>query len=235
MTAGPGSGGHPTRRGFALALAMAAGLAVPRVARAETVVEDWRTQPVGAHGIPSGWEPYRTPGGNPAYDFTVVEVDGRRALHLKSHGDRSTIARAVDIDLKATPIIEWSWKAVRLPAGADVRRRAQSDAAAQVLAVWPRAPELIRSRILAYTWDTTAPAGIMERNRKTRTVTFVIVRSGPSGLAQWLTERRDVSADYRRVYAEEPDRLPVLALSIDTNDTRAPAQAFFGRIAFRGA
>jgi hypothetical protein len=94
---------------------------------------------------------------------------------------------------------------------------------------------MIRSRILAYTWDTAAPAGTIERSRKTRTVTFVIVRSGPSGLAQWLTERRDVYADYRRVYGEEPDRLPVIALSIDTNDTRAPAEAFFGRIAFHGA
>jgi Protein of unknown function (DUF3047) len=64
-------------------------------------------------------------------------------------------------------------------------------------------------------------------------VTFVIVRSGPVGLAQWLTERRNVQADYRRIYGEEPDPVRALALSIDTNDTRAPAEAFVGPIAFR--
>jgi hypothetical protein len=206
---------------------------LPRAAQAETMVEDWRQQSVGAHGVPAGWEPYPTPGGNPAYDFTIVDADGRRALHLKSRGDRSNIARAVDIDLKATPIMEWTWKAVRLPAGADVRQSKRSDAAAQVLVIWPRPPELLRSRILAYTWDTTAPGPSIQPSPKTRTVTFIIVRAGSGGLSRWLTERRNVYADYRRVYGEEPERLRAVALSIDTNDTRAPAEAFVGPIAFR--
>ena len=50
-----------------------------------------------------------------------------------------------------------------------------------------------------------------------------------------MTERRDVSADHRRVYGEAPDRLPAIALSIDTNDTRSRAAAFIGRIAFRSS
>jgi hypothetical protein len=78
-------------------------------AGAVSVVEDWRGQPIGARGIPGGWEPYPTPGGRSAYDLTVVDTDGRRALQLKSRGDRSTIARPVQIDLAATPVLEWSW------------------------------------------------------------------------------------------------------------------------------
>jgi hypothetical protein len=163
-----------TRREFALPMAMALTLGVPGWTHAETAVENWRSQPTGARGIPSGWEAYKTPGGRPAYDFVVVEVDGRRALRLASNGDRSTIARAVQVDLAATPVLEWSWKAVRLPAGADVRRSAISDAAAQVLVVWPRPPELLRSRIIAYTWDTTAPANSILKSPKVGTVTFVI-------------------------------------------------------------
>lgn len=223
----------PTRREFALTIATLLGFGFPLPVSAETTVEDWQGQSVGTRGIPSGWEPYRTPGGHPAYDFSVVDVGGRRALRLSSHGDRSTIARAVQVDLKATPVLEWSWKAVRLPAGADVRRSATSDSAAQVLVVWPRPPELLRSRIIAYAWDTTAPANSIERSRKAGTVTFVIVRSGPAELARWLTERRNVYEDYRRIYGGEPDAVRAIALSIDTNDTRAPAEALVGPIVFR--
>src|SRR5262245_3592234 len=224
----------PARRFFVTGLgAFVAGALLPRAARADTVVEDWRGQPAGSRGIPAGWESYSTPGGKARYDFTIVDDDGQRALRLRSAGDHSNIARAVDVDLKATPILEWSWKAVRLPAGADVRRAETSDAAAQVLVVWPRTPELIRSRILAYTWDTTAPMNSVERSTKTRTVTFVIVRSGPSALGRWMVERRDVFADYRRVYDEEPEPVRAIALSIDTNDTHAPAEALIGRIAFQ--
>ena len=228
-----------TRRTFVAAAGVTAAsmlLSVtPRVAATaeSTVVEDWRQRSPGARGIPSGWEAYSTPGGRPAYDFTVVTVDGRRALHLKSHGDRSTIARTVRVDLTSTPILEWSWKTVRLPDGADVRRAATSDLSAHLLVVWPRPPRLIRSRILAYAWDSTAPANTIERSQKTSTVTFVIVRSGSADLARWLTERRDVRADYRSVYGEEPEPVQAVALSIDTNDTRAPAEAFIGAISFQ--
>jgi DUF3047 family protein len=57
-----------------------------------------------------------------------------------------------------------------------------------------------------------------------------VVRRGEPGLGQWLDERRDVADDYRRVVGETPASLPVVALSIDTNDTRATGEASFGRI-----
>ena len=225
-----------TRRSFLFAAGLFSGaLAWPRAARADTVVEDWRRHAVGTRGIPEGWKAYPTPGGHPAYDFAVVEVDGKRALHVKSNGDRSNIARAIDVNLAATPILEWSWKAVRLPDNADVRQAARSDAMVQLLAIWPRTPELIRSRILAYTWATTGTANSMPPSPKTRTVTFVVVRAGREGLGRWLTERRDVAADYRQAFGEAPEHLPAMALSVDTNDTRAAAEAFVGRIAFRQA
>ena len=52
-------------------------------AGAHVPVEDWRGAPVGSNGVPAGWQKYETPGGHPAYDFTVVDragnvVDGKR-------------------------------------------------------------------------------------------------------------------------------------------------------------
>ena len=222
-----------TRRAFTLG--MLTGIFFPAWVSADTTVEKWQGQFPGAKGVPAGWEPYPTPGGRPAYDFTVTAADGRRALRLASHGDRSTIARSVEVDLGSTPILEWSWKAVRLPEGADVRRASTSDSAVQVLVVWPRPPELLRSRIIAYAWDTTAPANSFERSRKTGTVTYVIVRSGPQALDQWLIERRNVQEDYRRIYGDRPGPVRVIALSIDTNDTRSSAEALVGPILFRSS
>src|SRR5262245_45408417 len=236
---GPSQPAAPGRRTFVATAGVATASMVfrlppPTAAAVESIViEDWRQERAGTRGIPPGWEPYATPGRRSEYDFNVVTIDGRRAIHLKSHGERSTIARAIRVDLAVTPILEWSWKTVRLPGGADVRRADTSDLSAHLLVVWPRAPRLIRSRILAYAWDTTAPANTIERSRKTPTVTFIIVRSGAADLARWLTERRDVGADYRSVYGEDPDPVQAVALSIDTNDTGAPAEAFVGAISFR--
>jgi hypothetical protein len=81
-------------------------------------------------------------------------------------------------------------------------------------------------------WDTSAPAQTIERSRKTGTVHFFVLRSGPAELNQWLTERRNVYEDYRKVFGEDPEDPRAIALSIDTNDTRSVAEALIGRITF---
>jgi len=197
-----------------------------------TLVEDWTQQVVGASGVPAGWRKYETPGGRPRYDFTVVSEDGVRGLRVRSRDEHSSIAKEVNVDLRATPILEWSWKVVKLPEGGDVRKKETSDLTGHVLVAWPRMPALLRTRLIGYAWEATAPAGTMERSRKTSLVTFFIVHSGPAELGRWMVERRNVRDDYVSAFGEEPSSPGVVAISIDTNDTHATAEAVIGRIAF---
>ena len=90
---------------IAVVVLLTAGAAV---AADDVVVEQWKPR-LGATGVPPGWRPQNW--GSPKYEFRVVEHDGRPALHMKSAGDGSTISRDVKgtIDLKATPVLEWSW------------------------------------------------------------------------------------------------------------------------------
>lgn len=199
------------------------------------IVEDWRAMPRGSRGVPPGWRKYETPGGRPAYDFTVVEDAGRRALDLKSAADHSTIAKEVHVALEVTPLVEWEWKVLTLPSGADLRARATSDTTGHLFVIWPRFPALLRSRLIGYVWDASLPVGTIVKSSKTSTVTFIVVRRGEDGLGQWLPERRNVVDDHRRVFGEVPDNPQAVALSIDTNDTRSTAAARFARIAFAGA
>ncbi len=194
-------------------------------------VEDWGQAPLGSKGVPPGWQKYETPGGHPAYDFTVVEDAGRRALSMKSAGEHSTIAKEVQADLAATPILAWQWRVQSLPERADLRARATSDATGHIFAVWPRFPAFVRSRLIGYVWDPALPIGTVLPSRKTAAVTFIVVRRGDAGLGRWQDDRRNIADDYRTVFGEAPPPLlPALALSIDTNDTRSPAAAMFGRI-----
>ncbi|HUK64537.1 MAG TPA: DUF3047 domain-containing protein, partial [Dongiaceae bacterium] len=96
--------------------------------------------------------------------------------------------------------------------------------------VWPRFPAMLRSRLIGYVWDPRLPVGSLIGSSKTSTVHFVVARSGPRGLGEWSVERQDVAADHKRIYGEAPPKPGAIALSIDTNDTRASAAARFGRI-----
>jgi hypothetical protein len=197
-------------------------------------IEDWKSHKVGAHGIPDGWLGGQT-WGLPQHDMTVEDNDGHRVLHLKSKIESSTIRKEIKgkVDLKATPILEWTWKVVVLPTNADCRKKAADDQAAQLYVVWPRFPEAVRSQIIGYIWDTTAPAGSVVKSEKTGTVTYIVVRSGTADLGKWLTERRNVAEDYRKIYGAAPDNPGVISLAIDSDDTSSAAESFFGPILFK--
>jgi hypothetical protein len=195
-------------------------------------VEDWSRQPEGKTGIPDGWKGQSW--GSPKYDFRVVTQAGRKVLQVKSNNDSSTVSKELKVDVKSLPILTWSWQAVTLPKGGDARKSATDDQAAQLYVTFPRFPSQVRSRIISYIWDTTAPAGAVFKSEKTGLVTYVVVRSGPAELGQWLTESRNVLEDYQKIYGEAPgEEVGAISISIDSNDTRSTAEAFFGEIMFR--
>jgi hypothetical protein len=112
------------------------------------VVEDWSKVPVGTKGrsLPAGatqsW-------GSPKYDFEVVAEGSGRVLRVLSEGDSSTINKEIKIDCKDYPILQWSWKVMALPKGADARKKETDDEAAQVYVTFPasRRRALARDRL----------------------------------------------------------------------------------------
>jgi len=211
-------------------------LAVAGVATAadQVVIEDWKAYPIGTTGLPGDWKPQNW--GTPHYEnLKIVEDEGRRALYMKSANDSSTINKEIKgkVRLKDTPMLEWQWKSSVLPKGGNSCKKATDDQAGQIFLVWPRFPEAVRSRIIGYVWDTTQPVGTICKSEKTGTVTYVVVHSGPADLNKWVTEKRNVVEDFRKIYGEAPDEPSVLSLSIDSNDTNTSSEAMYGPIVFK--
>jgi hypothetical protein len=196
------------------------------------VVEDWRSYPLGTRGIPGDWKEQIW--GKPAYDFEIVSDNSQQVLQLRSKGDSSTISRDLkaSVDLDETPILEWRWKVIVLPTGGNACQKSTDDQAAQVYVAWLRVPESVRSRIIGYVWDSTAAAGTICKSQKTSTVTYLVLRSGSEQLGRWITERRNVAEDFRRIYGEAPDKPTGLSLGIDSDDTGSSAESFIGPIVF---
>jgi hypothetical protein len=218
----------------AVVTALALLVAATAWAADQVVIEDWKGAKVGATGLPAEWKAQNW--GSPKYEnLKIVEDEGRKALHMKSQDDGSTINREIKgtVHLKDTPILEWRWKAIVLPKGGNSCKKATDDQAGQIFVGWPRFPEAVRSRIIGYVWDTTQPVGTICKSEKTGTVTYVVVRSGPGDLNKWHTERRNVVEDFKKIYGEAPDDPSVLSLSIDSNDTNTSSEAMIGSILFR--
>ncbi len=214
----------------AILVLLAAGTAA--VAADQVAVEDWKSK-LGATGVPPEWTKQNW--GSPKYEFKIEENDGRPALRMKSVNEGSTISKDVKgkINLKDTPILEWSWKMVTLPKGGNSCKKATDDQAGQIFVVWPRFPEAVRSRIIGYVWDTTQPVGTTCKSEKTGTVAYIVVRSGPAELGRWLTERRNVVEDFKKIYEDAAENPAAVSIAIDSNDTASTAESYMGPILFR--
>lgn len=199
---------------------------------ASVLVEDWSRQPAGKTGVPVGWK--AQPWGQPKCDFTVIPDGAGKVLHLRSDNDNSTISKEVRVDVRRFPLLTWRWKVTVLPRGGDSRRRESDDQAAQIYVAFPRFPAAVRSRIIGYVWDTTAPVGTIVPSASAGTVTYVVVRSGPADLGRFIVETRNVHDDYRSIYGEAPtEEARVVSIGIDSNDTRSSAASYVGEISFR--
>src|SRR5258705_9303149 len=106
------------------------------------VIDDWKSQELGAKGIPEGWIGGQT-WGLPQHDIIIEENEGHRVLHLKSRIESSTIRKEIKgkVNLKETPILEWTWKVVVLPTNGDCRKKSADDQAAQFYVCWPRSAD----------------------------------------------------------------------------------------------
>ena len=65
-------------------------------------------------------------------------------------------------------------------------------------------------------------------------VHYIVVRSGMDDLDKWITEKRNVMDDYRRVFGSEAPQVGGIALMIDTDDTLSDAESYFARVEFNG-
>lgn len=75
-------------------------------------------------------------------------------------------------------------------------------------------------------------ARFVSKSEKISTVTYIVLRSGSDELGKWMTERRNVVEDFRRIYGETPDNPSAVSLSIDSDDTRSSADSLIGPTAF---
>jgi len=162
-------------------------------------------------------------------EFGVCQDDSGPCLHLKSIGASFGLERKVEVHPSQMPYLTWRWKVAQLPAGGDFRRSTADDQAAQILVAFED------DRVISYIWDTTAPKGAAEPATPFPFVHIfaVVCESGSASLNRWVSESRNVAADYERAYSRSAPRVKGLRLQINSQHTGTVAESYFGAVAFR--
>ena len=62
---------------------------------------------------------------------------------------------------------------------------------------------------------------------------MIVVESGSALLNQWVSEERDLYADYTKAFGEEPPMISGVAIMTDTDNTGEATIAYYGDIVFK--
>lgn len=179
--------------------------------------------------IPKGWELKEWKGKG---EIIIENEDGISFIRLKSSKNSFALHKELNFNIKEYPVITWRWKVSSLPEGADVRNSKTDDQAAQIYIVFPKFPAMINSRVVGYIWETSAPAGSVITSKKNSNTKYIVIQSGKERLGEWLEEKRNVYADYKMLFNEEPPLVGKVSVMIDTDNTKSSAESFFSAIRF---
>lgn len=182
--------------------------------------------------------------------YSVVR-EGDRPAVLQAAADRSASLFVAPLkpSMRTPMTISWDWKTDALVAGADNRDRSREDAPLRVLVAFDgdvatlpeaeqkrfhRAKNLARRNIpyavLMYIWTDQVPVGTVIPSAHTSQVKMLAVASGPGGLGQWQSVRRNLADDYRKAFGAEPGPVLGIAAMTDTDNTGTQAAGSYAGI-----
>jgi Protein of unknown function (DUF3047) len=217
-------------------------------ATAVLVLSACASTPVSLQPGFDGWQSVAIPGKR-ATEYTWELFDGRSAMAARSEASASMMRLRVNVASAALRNVSFSWQVTELMPGAHVGQTDTEDAPARLLLAFGGDVASLPARTrmmfelaqalsgeappyatLMYVWDAQAPVDTVIVNPRTDRIRKIVVDSGPTELRRWREHRRDVAADFRRAFGEEPGPLMAIAVMTDSDNTRSRSRAWYGPV-----
>ena len=178
--------------------------------------------------------------------FSLVELDGRRAMRIEADASYGNLVHPLRIDGTAL-MLSWQWRVEQFVAESDLKTKTGDDAAVKVCVFFDLPLEQIAfverqvmriaraatdeplpAATVCYVWDRLLPAGTTLHNAFTHRVRYLVLQGGAPQPRRWTAERRDVGADFLRLFGRESAQVPPIvgiAIGADADNTHGRSVA----------
>ncbi len=177
-------------------------------------------------GLDSRWEEKVFKGQT---HYAVVSDGAGKVLRAESHAGASGLVFRKTYELNDYPWLSWRWKVSNVLTKGDAKTKAGDDYAARVYVIFPHWFPF-KTRSINYIWANRLPVGNFLPNQYYGNAIMLAVESGPERVGEWVTERRDVLADYRIIFGEDPPTVGAIAIMTDTDNTGESVVAYYDDI-----
>lgn len=179
--------------------------------------------------------------------FSIVELDGKRVLRLDADRSYGNLVHPLAAG-ESGRFLSWRWRVDVPNERANLRLSGGDDTAAEVCVMFDlplqalpfvdrqvvrlaraHSTELLPTATVCYVWDAHFPIGTVLDNAFTRRIRMIVVRGANTPLMAWRSERRDVHADFLRLFGDEAQEVPAIVgigIGADADNTQSRSLAY---------
>lgn len=204
--------------------------------------------PPAPSSAPSAWADWKLPGKRPTA-YRMDHEDGRAVVRAEATASASMFRRVVALEPGRLHRVRFSWRVDQLVEGANLRDRDMEDAPVRIVLAFGGDHSTLPAKeralfefaslltgetppyaTLMYVWDNHAPLETVIPGNRSDRIRKIVVERGTDHVGAWRLHERDVVADFRRAFGEEPGPLVGVALMTDADNTGARARAVYGEV-----
>ncbi|MEQ1740143.1 MAG: DUF3047 domain-containing protein [Methyloglobulus sp.] len=165
--------------------------------------------------------------------YQIAKLDGSQALKADSNASASGLFHEQRIDLQKTPVMNWRWRIENRLGKIDEQTKAGDDFAARVYVVVSGGLLSWNTKAINYVWASTSPKDKMWPNPFAGDHAMMLaVRSSSDKTGTWITEKRNIRADFKQLTGEDMPYIDAVAIMTDTDNAKGKAVAYYGDIYF---
>ena len=199
--------------------------------------------------LPSEWKPLSMASFKNNTEYVLVADEGTVVLRATSHNAASFVAAHTEFDPHQFPMLSWRWKVVQGIPAAVTTEQSKEDAPVRLMIAFAgdtsklsfkertaaAAAQSISGQplpyaTLMYIWGSKVAVDSITTSSRSSRIRMLAVAADDQGVGHWQSYTRNLVADFKRAFGEEPGKVTSIEIMTDTDNTGGDAQALYGDI-----
>lgn len=178
----------------------------------------------------TGWETKEFSGKT---QYQIAAEGNTKVLKATSNSSASGLGKKIKIDLTKTPVMNWSWRIDKKLGKLNEQSKQGDDYAARVYVIVDGGILPWNTKALNYVWSSNQPRGTTWGNAfLPKNAKMTAVRGSQDKAGGWVREKRNVRADFKRIFGKDITEIDGVAIMTDTDNGKGQATAAYGDIFF---
>jgi len=196
---------------------------------------------------PPGWQPWHLSRNKTPTRYGLVMQSHQLVMHAQA--DVSASGLYVSLIARDAGVMRWAWRTRDVIRTADNTLGSREDAPLRIFVAFDgdRSTLSLKDQLmyemarlttgrempyatLMYIWAGRRQAGSILPNPHTDRVRMIVADSGVAHTGEWRCHERDLRADYRKAFGQEPGRVIAVGIMTDTDNTKTKAESWYGDI-----